>query len=193
MQAQTIYTQIAFVSWLVLMVIWFIASFGNKKTVRIPNTAEQRIVSILMVISFILLIDSPLFQAIYKVYLYQPGPVIGTVGAGLAVLGVAFAIWARVTLGRNWSGAVVTVKENHELVQTGPYAYVRHPIYSGFLAAALGTSLTLGLLNGFLGTLAMLAAFLIRVRREELLMTEIFPDQYPEYRKKTKALVPWIW
>ncbi len=112
-------------------------------------------------------------------------------GFVLSECGIAFAIWARWHLGRNWSSGP-SVKEGHELITSGPYAYVRHPIYSGLLAALLGTSILCGiqwiLVLSFVGY-----AFVVRIPREEDLMMQLFPGTYPEYKRRTKKLIPFVW
>jgi protein-S-isoprenylcysteine O-methyltransferase Ste14 len=111
--------------------------------------------------------------------------------AALCVAGLVFAIWARVTLGRNWSG-VVTLKEGHELVERGPYRFVRHPIYTGILMMFFATALALGHLAGFAATLLMFASFWIKLRDEEKLMLQQFPDRYADYQRCAKRIIPFI-
>jgi protein-S-isoprenylcysteine O-methyltransferase Ste14 len=111
--------------------------------------------------------------------------------AVLCVIGLAFAIWARVTLGRNWSG-VVTLKEEHELVERGPYRFVRHPIYTGILTMFFATALAQGHLSGFVGTLLLFASFWIKLRDEEKLMLQQFPERYADYRRRTKRIIPFV-
>ena len=113
------------------------------------------------------------------------------VGAILTVVGCAVAIWARVTLGSNWSGTP-DVKEGHILVQIGPYALTRHPIYSGFLAAVLGTALAVSRYRAIVGFVLVLGSILLKIGQEEKLMLESFPEDYGSYRKRVKALVPWV-
>jgi protein-S-isoprenylcysteine O-methyltransferase Ste14 len=114
-------------------------------------------------------------------------------GAGLAVtlLGAVFAIWARVTLGRNWS-SVPQVKEQHELVVKGPYRIVRHPIYTGLILAAAGTALAQNRGIWLFMVVLILASYWLKIRVEERLMMETFPEEYPEYRRRVKALIPGI-
>ena len=111
-------------------------------------------------------------------------------GIALVAAGLGFAIWARLYLGRNWSGSV-TVKESHTLIQTGPYARVRHPIYTGILLAFVGTALTVGEWRGIAAFLLVLIALVIKSRTEEDRMRATFAD-YNDYRSKTAALVPFI-
>ena len=110
-------------------------------------------------------------------------------GLLMVVAGLAFAVWARMHLGRNWSGTV-TVKENHELIRSGPYAIVRHPIYTGLLLAILGTAIVLGEWRGLLAFCFFTITFLLKLRREERFMEESFPDTYPSYRAQVPALIP---
>ena len=114
------------------------------------------------------------------------------IGLLMTIAGVAFAIWARVTLGRNWSGTV-TVKQDHELIRTGPYALVRHPIYTGITLAVFGTAMFDGEIRSIIFILAMLSVFLHKMRMEERFMTEQFGSEYTNYRQRTKALVPFLW
>jgi protein-S-isoprenylcysteine O-methyltransferase Ste14 len=113
------------------------------------------------------------------------------VGLVVTVLGLLLAIWARVVLGGNWSGTV-TFKENHELIVRGPYALVRHPIYTALLLMFLGTALAIGTAGGFVGLALFFLSFWIKLRQEEALMTEHFGDQYRDYKKRVKALIPFV-
>lgn len=117
---------------------------------------------------------------------------LGPIGLSLDLAGIALAIWARLTLGDNWSG-FITVKRGHTLVQRGPYAVIRHPIYTGLLLAMAGTALTVGRAASYLGVALGLAAFLIRVRDEDAVMAEEFPAAHRTYRARTKALIPFVW
>jgi protein-S-isoprenylcysteine O-methyltransferase Ste14 len=110
-------------------------------------------------------------------------------GAALIAAGLAFAVAARAHIGRNWSG-MVTVKQGHELVQTGPYRLVRHPIYAGLLLAFAGTALARGDGRGLAALALVTASFLFKLRVEERFMAGEFPRVYPDYKACTPALVP---
>jgi protein-S-isoprenylcysteine O-methyltransferase Ste14 len=116
-------------------------------------------------------------------------PALGYIGLALTAAGCGFAIWARLTLGSNWSGRA-TVKAGHELIVSGPYALARHPIYTGLLVAAAGTALARGEWRCILGIALIIIAFLIKMSHEEKLMLQTFPDAYPRYRQRVKALIP---
>jgi protein-S-isoprenylcysteine O-methyltransferase Ste14 len=106
--------------------------------------------------------------------------------------GVAFAIWARLHIGRNWSGTV-TIKADHKLIRTGPYAIVRHPIYSGFLTAVLGTAIAIGEVRGLFAFVAAFIGVKLKAGLEEEFMTEQFGDEYVQYQREVKAFIPFVW
>ncbi len=112
-------------------------------------------------------------------------------GFALTLCGALFAAWARLTLGTNWSGRP-SVKAGHELIVTGPYALVRHPIYTGLLLGLAGTALAVGEWRAILGLVTILLAFAAKMKQEERLMMQTFPEAYPRYRKRVKALIPGV-
>lgn len=110
----------------------------------------------------------------------------------LVVIGLAFSVWARVTLGGNWSGTV-TVKVDHELVQSGAYRFIRHPIYTGLLVAVLGTGLAGGRLYGIVAFFLILMALIWKLHVEERWMRAEFGERYEAYRRASWALVPYVY
>jgi protein-S-isoprenylcysteine O-methyltransferase Ste14 len=121
-------------------------------------------------------------------------PATGTVEwmAGiLCMAGLAFCLWARATLGRNWSGTI-TLKEGHELIERGPYRFVRHPIYTGLLAMFLATSIAFGHLGGLVAVILAFASFWIKLSEEEKLMRQHFPEQYRSYEQRVKRIIPFV-
>ena len=112
-------------------------------------------------------------------------------GCLVCAFGLSVTLWARWTLAGNWSSDV-TFKQGHELIRTGPYRLVRHPIYTGLLAMALGTALNIGQLRCWLALPLMATAFWIKLNQEERLMLLHFPNEYPAYQKRVKALVPFV-
>jgi protein-S-isoprenylcysteine O-methyltransferase Ste14 len=123
--------------------------------------------------------------------LFSSTPFLLFLGSALTVLGLAGAIWARTYLGRNWSG-YVTYKENHELVTKGPYRFVRHPIYGSLLLMLAGAFIYYGSLLILMIFTALFAAFIARMRKEEQIMTKLFGKRYTDYKKRTKALIPFV-
>jgi protein-S-isoprenylcysteine O-methyltransferase Ste14 len=112
-------------------------------------------------------------------------------GVGVTCAGLAFAVWARRHIGRNWS-AIVTLKQDHELVTTGPYALVRHPIYTGLLLGFLGWAIAVDRWRGPLAVAIVFVALLRKYRLEERWMRERFGAAYDAYRSRVKALVPFL-
>jgi protein-S-isoprenylcysteine O-methyltransferase Ste14 len=110
-------------------------------------------------------------------------------GASILLLSLSFAIWARITLGRNWSGAIQKVEEQR-LIRNGPYRYIRHPIYTGFVCGFCGTFITLG--ASLLGFIIILISYIAKIIIEENFLVTEFGDEYREYMNESWALIPFI-
>ncbi len=110
-------------------------------------------------------------------------------GAALTWAGVAFAIWARVHIGRYWS-ASVALKAGHELIRTGPYSRIRHPIYTGMLMAVAGTALAVGRYRGIVALAIILAGFVWKSKREEALLAGQFGAAFDEHRRHAGFFLP---
>jgi protein-S-isoprenylcysteine O-methyltransferase Ste14 len=138
------------------------------------------------------------FVLLLAAWVYPFGPVaIGrtvfsdSIGVAICVLGLLLAIWSRKVLGADWSQDV-ELKQGHKLVECGPYMFVRHPIYTAHLLMGLGTAITSGLLVGFAGLAAFVGGFWIKLKQEERLLMRGFPDEYPSYKARVKALIPYV-
>jgi protein-S-isoprenylcysteine O-methyltransferase Ste14 len=177
------------VLWLAWLAYWMAAARDVKPAQRQESHAS-RLVTIALIMPAAVLLAVPGARLHWLGTRFLPDTMI-TYWLGLLVVlaGLAFAVWARMHLGRNWSG-IVTVKENHELIRSGPYAIVRHPIYTGLLLAMLGTVIVFGEWRGLLAFCLLTIAFLLKLRREERFMEENFPDTYPSYRAQVPALIP---
>jgi protein-S-isoprenylcysteine O-methyltransferase Ste14 len=123
--------------------------------------------------------------------LWQTTLALGIATDLIVLAGGAFTVWARVVLGRNWS-AEVTFKEDHELIESGPYALARHPIYTGLIAMALGTAIAYGRAFGFVLLAALCGGLWWKARQEERVMSRHFPEAYAEYRTRVRAIVPGV-
>jgi protein-S-isoprenylcysteine O-methyltransferase Ste14 len=172
------------VGWAAFWLYWFVAAFSMKRG-RIPWSRELRL-RVLLVVAAILLVRLGAFRG----HRINTDPWRDGFGLVLFAVGLAFAIWARVNIGRNW-GTPMTQKDDPELVTSGPYRLVRHPIYSGILAAVVGTAVALSWLWLTAAVLGG-AYFVYSATVEERFMTEKFPDAYPAYKRSTKMLVPFI-
>jgi protein-S-isoprenylcysteine O-methyltransferase len=179
-------------AWIALALIWLITSVTSKRTLR-TQPAGSRIVQVcLTIVAFFLIFDPSLRIGFLAWRFVTKSPLLSWIGAALTVAGILFAIWARFLLGRNWS-ANVTVKRDHELIRSGPYALVRHPIYSGFSLAILGTALAFGEVGDLIGLILAIIGWRLKWLVEEQFMMEQFGAEYVDYRRHVKALVPFIW
>ncbi len=194
MAGSLIYDGIIGALWLVFLAYWAFSAIGVKRDIRrrawLPSIAFRIVVALIVLLLLRASALRRLAHSLPRVRIIPANPIIELFGVALCALGIAFAIWARWHLGRNWSAAPA-LKEGHELVTSGPYARVRHPIYTGMLTAALGTALTIGGV-ALIAFVACCVTFLWRVPVEERLMQQQFPDDYPAYRAQTKALIPFV-
>jgi protein-S-isoprenylcysteine O-methyltransferase Ste14 len=178
-------------SWIVTALIWLFASVSSKQTMKTGSPKARLIYLVLAVGGGFCIGDKVLHWGWLGQRFLPFSPRILLVGALLTAAGCLCAIWARAVLGSNWGGAPA-VKQNHVLVQKGPYALSRHPIYTGFLIAVLGTSIAVARYRAMLGFLLVLISILVKTTQEEKLMAESFPEDYPAYQSRVRALVPWI-
>jgi protein-S-isoprenylcysteine O-methyltransferase Ste14 len=177
--------------WGAFGVIWLACAPFVKRRQRDTSNALRVVRSLVMIAGSALLTPIGNLGWLNR-HLYATTLALAWTGLLLTVVGVVWAIWARLALGRNWSGNPM-LKQDHELVVGGPYAITRHPIYSGLILAFLGSGLALCEYRSLLGLALLLGAILIKIRQEERLMIEAFPVQYPDYRRRVKALVPFLW
>jgi protein-S-isoprenylcysteine O-methyltransferase Ste14 len=178
--------------WAAWALYWLVAAIGNKATQRREPWSSRIAYVLPLVVGGVLIAwRGAAWAGVLSLRLWPRSLALYWVGLAVLVPGLGFAVWARVHLGRNWSGAV-TVKEGHELIRTGPYAYVRHPIYTGLLTGVIGTVICAATLRGALGFLIIAVALVRKVRAEELFMRETFPGQYEKYCEEVPALVPFM-
>jgi len=172
------------VGWAMFWLYWLVAAFSTKRG-RVPWSRELRIRAAIAALVILLIRVGAFRDHALSTDSWRAG-----IGLVLFALGLGFAIWARVHIGRNW-GTPMTQKEEPELVTSGPYRLVRHPIYSGILLAGAGTAVAL---SWPWLTAVVLAGiyFLYSATVEERHMTEQFPDTCPVYKSSTKMLVPFI-
>jgi protein-S-isoprenylcysteine O-methyltransferase Ste14 len=182
--------------WAVWIVVWTAAAFFVKRTQRRERLGPVLLERLPVVLGFFMLLlpywrPHRLPPALTQRFMAE-GPELALVALALVVAGLLVAYWARVHLGRNWSGEVM-VKVGHTLITGGPYRWVRHPIYAGMTLALVGTALASGAFYGFIGLALILFGFLVRVRLEEGLMRETFPADYAEYSRRTARLIPGVY
>ncbi len=178
-------------AWLALALVWLAGMAFTKPTVR-WQPGSWRLFHVAMgLLGFVLIGGIGLQQHWMNVRFAPETALVPGAGALLTVTGCAFAVWARIVLGGNWSGRV-TVKAAHELITRGPYALARHPIYTGMLTALAGTALVVGEWRALAGLAIFVLAFTVKMNQEERLMMQTFPEAYPLYRQRVKALIPGV-
>jgi protein-S-isoprenylcysteine O-methyltransferase Ste14 len=177
--------------WALFAVIWLLAAFATKQTVY-KESGLQRLRYILpLLFGWFLLAKGHRLSDPLNHRVIPHLDALAWIGAVLCIAGLIFCVWARFTLGRNWSG-VVTLKGGHELITSGPYAFVRHPIYTGLLTMFVATVIVLGHIAGIIAIPIVLVSFWIKLRSEENLMLAKFPDEYAAYSHRVKRLIPFV-
>jgi protein-S-isoprenylcysteine O-methyltransferase Ste14 len=177
------------VPWLVFVGYWLLASLRVNRIERHEPGGEKLLRIGVSVAAFVLLYNNdPRFGILNRRFL--PSSYWGFfLGAALTWAGVAFAVWARVHIGRYWS-ASVALKAGHELIRTGPYSRIRHPIYTGMLTAIAGTALAIGRYRGIVAFAILLAGFAWKSKREEALLAGQFGAAFEEHRRHTGFFLP---
>lgn len=180
-------------AWGTFLLVWFLGAFRTNRTVRRSWGWDRFLLAIAVAIGLLALDRRAGMGASFLGARTWPTTALTlTLGTVLLYDGIALAVWARVHLGRYWSG-MVTLKEGHRLIRTGPYAVVRNPIYTGLLLAVLGSAVVVGNAGLLLMFVIMLVTFLLKIRAEETLLREAFGAEYDAYAHDVKRLVPGVW
>jgi protein-S-isoprenylcysteine O-methyltransferase Ste14 len=178
--------------WIAWFIYWRISAAGVKAVRRRESVVSRAAHLLPLAIAGLLLWIPTIAGGGILFQRFMPQTFVSYwTGTLLLALGLAFSVWARVYLGRNWS-ATVTVKEDHELIRGGPYALVRHPIYTGLLLAFIGSAIVRAEWRGVLAVLIVLVVLGRKLRLEERFMSETFGDEYRRYREHTAALIPYL-
>ena len=177
--------------WVVFLLYWRIKAIGTKSVERLEPPVSRTLRALVFLFVIILLMTTRIPVPWLYWQLWPSGLWSFWIGAAVTVGGLLFAVWARLHLGRNWSQAV-TIKQDHELITSGPYAVVRHPIYTGTATGFLGTAVALSQIRGFIGFALVLLVFLAKLRMEEQWMRAEFGETYAAYAHHTAALVPFL-
>jgi protein-S-isoprenylcysteine O-methyltransferase Ste14 len=172
--------------WSVFVVTWVLAALFTKRTVERSNSFWGLAVA-LMIGAFFAVRRIGIADTVLWTYTQT----LGLTADAIVGFGLFFALWARFALGRNWSGQV-TFKQDHELITTGPYSLARHPIYTGMIMMLLGTAILVGHAMAFWLTAIFTLTLWIKAGIEEQLMMKHFPDAYPAYRSRVRALIPFV-
>jgi protein-S-isoprenylcysteine O-methyltransferase Ste14 len=178
-------------AWLLWLVYWIVAA-RRAKTTRAHEAGGARALDAVLLLTAAFLMGARGVLPEPLTARFIPADVtVFALATVLTVAGLLFSVWARAHLGSNWS-STVTLKAEHALIRSGPYRFVRHPIYSGVLLALLGTVIALGEWRGVIALVLLFGAFFRRTRAEETQLRTIFPD-YEQYAGTTAALIPYIY
>lgn len=180
--------QLMAASWIIFFAFWLLSSFSAKPIKQRGGGGATRL--LVAVAAFLLLFRAydPRWGALRNRFLPDALWIVWT-GAILTAVGVAFAIWARIHIGRYWS-ASVALKESHKLIRTGPYARIRHPIYTGILLAILGEAVAIGTYVALLALAVITIGLWFKARREEALLAGEFGPAFEEHRRSTGFFLP---
>lgn len=177
--------------WAIFFAVWVLAAFRVKRD-KVKEAFGSRAIHVTCLYLSMALIFSPSFQPQSWALPFAPSLTwLLPFGVAITALGHAFAVRARVHLGKNWSGRVV-LKEDHQLITSGPYRFVRHPIYTGILTAQLGSAIASGDYKGFIGVALFTAAYIRKIRMEEKVLSSHFGTAWADFKAHTRALIPFI-
>ena len=175
--------------WLLFGLYWLISAIRRKRTKQ-RETVLQRLGYMLPLVAAFYLLSQPGAHYGWLGARFAPdSPIVEWIGVALTAAGVGVAFWARWHLGTNWSGTV-TLKEGHELIRSGPYRTIRHPIYTGILLALLGTATTAGEVRALLAVGITWVSFYVKARREESFLAQEFGPGFTEHLRHTGMFLP---
>ena len=171
------------------LVVWIVWGIRTKATKVRESVASRLSYSVPTIAAYYLMFSERARVDALGQPLFRSSPWLDPLGVAITVAGLGVAVWARAFIGRNWS-STVTVKVEHQLITSGPYRWVRHPIYSGMILALLGTALARNQPRGLLAVVFLYVGFKIKSRAEERFMTNAFGAEYERYRRNTGAILP---
>jgi protein-S-isoprenylcysteine O-methyltransferase Ste14 len=179
--------------WIFLILFWAISAKNNKQTVYKENLTLRFLYYWLpLILAALLLGPGKWFgHTLIREKFVEHTNLVGCMGLFIAAIGLVIACWSRYLLGKNWSLSVQK-KENHELIQTGFYSVVRHPIYTGVLLIFTGNVIIVGDYRGFISLAIVFYSFWFKLKKEENVLIELFGKSYLDYQKKTKIILPYI-
>ncbi len=190
---QLTFSKVAYLLWGIFFAFWFLYGARSKSRIEQRESLASRLsyLTILGLAIALIAFDPLIFGPLLWRVLPQAMAVY-LLGMALLIFGLAFTVWARLYLGRFWS-ARISLAEDHQLIQSGPYRLVRNPIYFGGLVAVIGTAIIIGQLRGVLAIVLVLIAFLRKIQLEEKWLAERFGVAYAEYHKKVRVLIPFVY
>ncbi len=175
--------------WIVFCVYWALGALTTRRTVSTESFVARARHLLLEITGFALLFGGFMGIGVLGESVFHRTYTTLVTGVALTWIGIALAIWARWHLGQYWSGRI-TLKEDHKLIRTGPYAHFRHPIYSGIILAAIGAALAIDEWRCVAGVAAIVLAYLIKGKKEESVLAAQFGEEFKEHCRHTGFLIP---
>jgi protein-S-isoprenylcysteine O-methyltransferase Ste14 len=170
--------------------IYWLWSARQRRKVQVSEAHGFRVLRLaILTVTFVLLVGYELCLGLLDERFARRSVGLESVGLGLTALGIGLTVWARRVLGSNWSDKV-EIQQDHELIHTGPYAFFRHPIYSGMLTGVAGTALAFGRWRGVVAFAVLLTSYAVKAKKEERMLEGRFGEKYREYERSTGFLLP---
>jgi len=189
MTAREVFHLLVEVPWIVFVLYWIVSAIRTRDTLQTESFASRYAILLIEVAGFVLLFRHSAGIGFLGNRFVHRTLARAIVGSILTWMGIGLAIWARYHLAEYWS-ARITIKEDHQLIRTGPYARLRHPIYSGIVLAAIGSAVVIDQWRCVLGVCLVLIGYCIKARKEETMLTQQFGDAFREHQKQTGFLIP---
>ena len=189
MSLRDVFRLLLAIPWIVFIIYWTVGAFKTRATRETEPFASRFAVLAVEVVGYLLIFNASTgigFLANRVLPRNLMGPVVGVL---LTWLGLALAIWARYHLAEYWS-ARITIKEDHQLIRTGPYTRLRHPIYSGLILATFGSALVIDRWRCVLGFCLVVAGYCFKAKKEESMLSQQFGEAFREHQKHTGFLFP---
>jgi protein-S-isoprenylcysteine O-methyltransferase Ste14 len=189
MTAKEVFHLLVEIPWIVFLVYWIVSAIRTRDTVQTESFASRYAILLVETAGFVLLFRHSAGIGFLGNRFMHRTLASAIVGSILTWMGIGLAIWARYHLAEYWS-ARITIKEDHQLIRTGPYARLRHPIYSGIILAAIGSAVVIDQWRCVLGVCLVLTGYCIKARKEEAMLTEQFGESFREHQKHAGFLIP---
>ena len=177
------------VPWFTFAAYWLAGALKTRRTIRQESFASRYGVLLLEILGFFMLFSRVAEVGVLGQHVVPQNYMSAVTGVVLTWIGIAIAVWARWHLGQYWS-ARITLKEDHKLIRTGPYAHFRHPIYSGLDLAVLGTALAIDEWRCVLAVGFIVLGYWIKAKKEESMLAAQFGEVFEEHRRHTGFLIP---
>jgi protein-S-isoprenylcysteine O-methyltransferase Ste14 len=189
MSVREIFRLLLLFPWVVFIVYWIIGALKTQATRTEEPFSSRFLVLLIEIVGYFLVFRRSAGIGFLGAR-FIPRTLLGALtGTALTWMGIGLAIWARYHLAEYWS-ARVTIKENHQLIRTGPYTHLRHPIYTGLILATIGSALVIGQWRCLIGLCLVVAGYCLKAKTEESMLTQQFGEAFREHQKHTGFLIP---